>query len=98
MDTATFQPTPENSQPTWKCEDYKGKQMHVCTQRRSHENASLSGHGDQWAFTVKITDQSNSPMPYKNASAKSDPSLLYSTQAIAEDMGFLRGRELIDGA
>lgn len=97
MDTATFSPTQENAQSTWKCEDYKGKQMHVSAQRRLHENASLSGHGEQWAFTVKITDQSNNPMPYKNASAASDPELFYTTQAIAEDMGFLRGRELIDG-
>ena len=97
MNTATFKPTPENAQPTWKCEDYKGKQMHVSAQRRIHENASLSGHGEQWAFTVKITDQSNNPMPYKNASAASDPALFYTTQAIAEDMGFLKGRELIDG-
>lgn len=98
MNTATFQATPENTQPTWKCQDYKGKQMHVCTQRRSHENASLSGHGEQWAFSVKITDQGNRPMSYENASGTSDPDLFYTTQAIAEDMGFLRGRELIDGA
>jgi len=97
MNTATFKPTPENAQPTWKCEDYKGKQMHVSAQRRIHENASLSGHGEQWTFSVKITDQSNNPMPYKNASAASDPELFYTTQAIAEDMGFLRGRELING-
>ena len=72
--------------------------MHVCTQRSVHENASLSGHGDQWTFSVKITNQSNIPMPYKSASAASDPALFYTTQAIAEDMGFLKGRELIDGA
>lgn len=96
MNIASFKPTPENAQPTWKCEDYKGKQMHVCTQRRSHENASLSGHGEQWVFAVKITDQSNNPIAYKNASATSDAGLFYTTQAIAQDMGFLRGRELID--
>jgi len=36
-------------------------------------------------------------MAEPSASAKSDPGLFYSTQAIAEDMGFLKGRELIDG-
>lgn len=97
MNTVTFNPTPENAQPTWKCEDYKGKQMYVCAQHRIHENATLSGHGEQWVFTVKITDQSNNPIPYKNASATSDSALFYTTRAIAEDMGFLRGRELIDG-
>lgn len=98
MDKATFQATPDKTQPTWKCLDYKGKQMHVCTQRSSHENASLSGHGEQWVFSVKITPQSNRPMPYEKSSATSNPDLFYTTQAIAEDMGFLRGRELIDGA
>lgn len=98
MDSATFKPKPENAKPAWKCEDYKGKQMHVCTQLRTHENASLAGHGEQWVFKVRITDQSNNPIPYKNASGTSDPTLFYTTQAIAEDMGFLKGRELIDGA
>jgi hypothetical protein len=98
MNTEMFKPTPAGTQPIWKSEDYKGKKMHVCTQRRVHENAALVGHGEQWSFTVKITDQSNSPMPYKSASAASDPELFYTTQAIAEDMGFLKGRELIDGA
>jgi len=37
-------------------------------------------------------------MPYEKSSATSNPDLFYTTQAIAEDMGFLRGRELIDGA
>lgn len=97
MDTETFEPTPESTELAWKCEDYKGKQMHVCTQRRIQENTSLSGHGEQWFFAVRITDQSNNSLPDKDTSATSDSALFYTTQAIAEDMGFLRGRELIDG-
>lgn len=69
MDAETFEPTPESAKLAWKCEGYKGKQMHVCTQRRIHENASLSGHGEQWFFTVRIPDQSNNSLPDKDTSA-----------------------------
>ncbi|MCK9381450.1 MAG: hypothetical protein M0P95_10355 [Sulfuritalea sp.] len=96
MDTKTLTHAAVNDQTGWKTEEYHGKQMHVCAEPRAPENAELAGHGQQWTFTVKIGDSGTGPMDDKGASAKSDPEFFYSTQAVAEDMGFLRGRELVD--
>jgi hypothetical protein len=85
-------------QPAWKTEEYHGKQIHVWAEPRATENKELSGHGQQWAFTVKITDKDGVPGAEPIASATSDRGLFYSTQAVAEDMGFLKGHELIDGS
>ncbi|MFH1871379.1 MAG: hypothetical protein ABIK82_20450 [Pseudomonadota bacterium] len=98
MDSATLQHAAANDQPGWKTEEYQGKQMHVCAQSRMPENDALAGHGVQWTFKVRITGIGTGPMDQEAASATSDPELFYSTQAVAEDMGFLRGRELIEGA
>lgn len=87
-----------NDQTGWKAEEYHGKQMHVCTEQRVPRNEALSGHGLEWTFTVRITGNGSGPMDVTSASAKSDRGLFYSTQAIAEGMGFVRGRELIEGA
>jgi hypothetical protein len=97
MATLTLKPKAANAPPEWKSEEYHGKQMHVCARLRAHENAALTGHGHQWDFTVKITEKDGGPTTPASATADSDPDLAYSTQAIAEDMGFLRGRELIGG-
>lgn len=97
MDTPTLKHASVSDQQGWKTEEYHGKQIHVCAERRAHENEALSGHGHQWDFTVKITEKGTGPMADASASAKSDPGVFYSTQAIAEDMGFLKGRELIKG-
>jgi hypothetical protein len=83
--------------PAWKTEQYHGKQIHVWAEPCAVENQALSGHGQQWAFTAVITDQDAGPTAEPVASAKSDPGLFYSTQAVAQDMGFLKGRELIEG-
>ena len=91
------QQTPGSEQPAWKTEEYHGKQLHVLAELRAVENEALPGHGHQWTFTVKITDQGLGPMAEPIASAESDPGLFYSTQAVAEGMGFLKGRELIEG-
>ena len=98
MNTLTMKHAAKDDQTGWKTEEYRGKQMHVCAEPREPENEALSGHGLQWTFTVKITEKGTGSMDAKDASAKSDPGLFYSTQAIAKDMGFLRGRELIEGA
>lgn len=97
MNIQSPQQTSVSDQPTWKTEEYHGKQIHVWAEPRVVENQALSGHGQQWTFAVKITDKDAGPMAEPGASAKSDPGLFYSTQAIAEDMGFLKGRELIEG-
>ena len=97
MDTKTLAHAAVNDQTGWKTEEYHGKQMHVCAELRVPENAELAGHGQQWTFTVRIGVNGTGPMDDKGASARSDPELFYSTQAVAEDMGFLRGRELIEG-
>lgn len=86
-----------NDQPAWKTEEYRGKRICVRVDPRAVENQTLSGHGQQWAFAVKIIDIDAGPMSEPDASATSDLELFYSTQAIAEDMGFLKGRELIEG-
>lgn len=97
MDTATLKHPAANDQPGWKTEEYHGKQMHVCADSRVPENVALTGYGVQWTFTVRITGIGTGPMGQEAASVTSDPELFYSTQAIAEEMGFLRGRELIEG-
>lgn len=98
MDTPTLKHAAANDQTGWKTEEYHGKQMHVCAEPRVTENQALTGHGLQWTFTVRITGIGAGPADDKAGSATSDPELFYSTQAIAEDMGFLRGRELIEGS
>lgn len=98
MDTPTLKQLAANDISGWKTEEYHGREMHVRAALRVPENEALAGHGLQWTFTVRITAIGAGPMHDKAVSAKSDPELFYSTQAVAEDMGFLRGRELVEGA
>lgn len=85
----------QNSQ--WKTEEYHGHDMHVLTQHRAVENPDLPGHGAQWDFTVKVTPHGSGPQSAEAETVRSNPEIFYSTQAIAENMGFLKGREIIDG-
>ena len=82
--------------PEWKTEEYHGKHIHVCTVPRISVNEKLSGHGQQWDFKVRVTDNGAGPTAHECANAESDPEKFYSTQAIAEDLGFTRGRELFE--
>lgn len=95
METITPGPAARDG-PLWKTLDYRGKQIHVCAVLRANENQELSGHGQQWKFTVRITPQGGDPASAEGAGAESDLETFYSTQSIAEDLGFARGRELID--
>lgn len=96
MDTKTPpQLSPANPQE-WKSLAYQGKQIHVCTTLRAHENRELSGHGQQWDFKVRVTAGGTGRDAAELASAESDSASLYSTQAVTEDLGFARGRELVD--
>lgn len=97
LDTAILKPVATDDGTAWKTEEYHGRQMHVCTEARIPENVALAGHGTQWRFTVRITGIGGGATDTPAASATSDPELFYSTQAIAEAMGFLKGRELIEG-
>ena len=81
----------------WKTEEYHGYDMHVCAQRRVQDNEALPGHGDQWDFTVRVLPHAADPDAAEANIARSDTDMYYSTQAIAENMGFLKGRELIEG-
>lgn len=81
---------------TWRTEEYKGMLMHVCSKPRANQDDGLSGHGKEWDFVVRITALAADPMAPDADTALSDADTYYSTQAIAENMGFLRGRELID--
>lgn len=96
-ETATLMPPAASDRTGWKTEEYNGKKIHVCAEARIPENVALAGHGAQWRFTVQITGPESAPTDAPAAIATSDPALFYSTQAIAEEMGFLRGRELIEG-
>ena len=95
METITPGPAARHS-PQWKTLDYRGKQIHVCTALRTEENQELSGHGQQWKFTVRVTPPAGDPGSAEAASAESDLETFYSTQSIAEDLGFAQGRELVD--
>lgn len=97
MDTMTPMGISHSDQKDWKIQEYHGKQMHVCTTRRSNENEELSGHGEQWDFKVRITDSGAGRDADELASAESDPGSFYSTQPVAEDLAFTRGRELVEG-
>jgi len=81
----------------WKTEEYHAHAMHVQTRHRPAENPGLPGHGAQWDFTVKVTPVDAGPTWANAEIANSDPGIFYSTQAIAENMGFLKGREIVEG-
>lgn len=83
----------------WKVEQYHGAKLMVRAQLRQHENRDIAGHGDQWDFTVAVTDLDATPASVEANIAhafKSDPDVFYSTQVIAEQMGFIKGRELAE--
>lgn len=81
----------------WKTEEYHSHDMHVSTRRRAAGADDLPGHGDEWDFTVKVTPRGAGPDAALAQVGGSDPDVYYSTQAIAENMGFLKGREMIEG-
>lgn len=97
MGTITLRRASKDDQQQWKTQEYHGKQIHVCTARRVIENEELPGHGQQWDFKVRITENGTGPTAHECASAKSDPESSYSTQAVTEDLGFVKGRELVEG-
>jgi hypothetical protein len=88
---------PMDNSKEWKTEEYHNYDMHVRTSPRAVENDCLPGHGDQWDFTVRITHRGAGREATEHETATSDPDIFYSTQAIAENMGFLKGREIIEG-
>jgi hypothetical protein len=96
MGTITLKHASQGKQQQWKTQEYHGKQIHVCTAPRVHENEELPGHGQQWDFKVRITDSGAGPTAHECASAASDPASFYSTQAVTEDLGFTKGRELVE--
>lgn len=81
----------------WKTEEYHNHDMHVLARHRAVENPDLPGHGAQWDFTVKVTPHGTGLESGAVETVMSDPAIFYSTQAIAENMGFLKGREIIEG-
>ncbi|MDO9596913.1 MAG: hypothetical protein Q7J47_04260 [Azoarcus sp.] len=81
----------------WKTQEYHGRQIHVCTAPRTVDNEELAGHGQQWTFKVRVTGNGEGTPEDECARAESDREIFYSTQSIAEDLGFVRGRELIEG-
>lgn len=97
MDNPNLTQASATDQQGWKNEEYHGRQIHVCTTPCAEQDETLAGHGRQWGFTVNITAPGAGPLSDNVAHARSDPELFYSTQAIAEEMGFIKGRELIDG-
>ena len=97
MATLTLKGTANDDKPEWKTLDYHGKRIHVCTAVRGHQAEELDGHGQQWDFKVRITDSGAGPTASPLGSAESDPASFYSTQAITEDLAFVKGRELVDG-
>ena len=97
MDTITLKHASQRNRQEWKTQEYHGKQIHVSTALRVNEVEELPGHGQQWEFKVKVTENGAGPTAHECASAESDPGAFYSTQAITEDLGFTKGRELVEG-
>jgi len=96
MDNSTQTNAARDVAPAWKTQEYQGKQIHVCTALRAHDNDELDGHGDQWDFKVRVTEGSTDPAAPPCASADSDPEVFYSTQSVTEDLAFTKGRELVE--
>ncbi|MDP2870782.1 hypothetical protein [Methyloversatilis sp.] len=96
MTTLEITPNEQTDTPVWKTETYHDHDMHVCTERLINRNPSLSGHGNEWTFTVTVSLRGANAQNEELVSAKADLGLFYASQAIAEGMGFLRGRELIE--
>lgn len=96
MGTITLKRASPADYQEWKTQEFHGKQIHVCTLPRVKENHELTGHGQQWDFKVRITENGAGPTAHECASAESDPATFYSTETIAEDLGFTRGRELVE--
>ena len=96
MGTIALKRASKDDQQQWKTREYHGKQIHVCTELRVDENEALPGHGQQWDFKVRVTDRGTGPTARECASAVSYPESFYSTQAVTEDLGFTRGRELVE--
>ena len=83
----------------WKVEEYHGAKIMVRAQLRQQENAEIVGHGHEWDFTVAVTDLDAMPPDVEAVTGhavKSDRDVFYSTQVIAEQMGFIKGRELVE--
>ena len=81
----------------WKAEEYHGAKLMVRAQRRQQENKALDGHGQEWDFSVIVAGaEVLASMADEGHAVKSDPNVFYSTQAIAEHMGFIRGREMVE--
>jgi hypothetical protein len=97
MGTMTLDHVSKGDRQEWKTQEYHGKHIHVCTVQRINENHELSGHGQQWDFKVRITDNGAGPTAHECASGESDPESFYSSQSVAEDLAFIRGRELVEG-
>ncbi len=96
MSTITLESASKGKKQKWKTQEYHGRHIHVCTAPRVNENKELSGHGQQWGFKVRITENGIGPTAHECASAESDATSFYSTQAITEDLGFTKGRELVE--
>jgi hypothetical protein len=97
METMAPKDVAHGDRQEWKIEEYRGKHIHVCTVPRVNENEALAGHGQQWDFKVRVTDNGAGATAHECARSESDPESFYSTQAVAEDLGFTRGRELVEG-
>lgn len=96
MGAITLKQRSQGNKQQWKTQEYHGKQIHVCTARRANENEELPGHGQQWDFKVRVTENGAGPTDHACASAESDPESFYSTQVVTEDLGFVKGRELVE--
>lgn len=79
----------------WKREQHHGALMRVRANSRAH--LSLDGHGEKWDFTIEIENKDRLPANVAGPLVvRSDPDAYYSTQAIAEQMALIKGRELIE--
>ncbi len=83
----------------WKTEQYHGAKIMVKAQLRAQDNPALDGHGHAWDFLVSVAGEGAVPQAETGDAqhaVRSDRSVFYSTQVIAEQMGFIKGRELVD--
>ncbi|MBC7415276.1 MAG: hypothetical protein H7327_10115 [Herminiimonas sp.] len=81
----------------WKTEEYRSALMRVRANRRAGHNPALTGHGEEWDFTVENENRDRLPAEVALPQVvRSDPAVFYSTQAIAENMAFIKGREVIE--
>jgi hypothetical protein len=94
MGTTTLKHASRGDRQEWKAPEYHGTfmsaQFSVAMRMTIFPAMDSNGISKYGSMTTALDRQ------LMNAPAESDPERFYSTQVITEDLGFIRGRELVE--